>query len=464
MPQREVHLRDYLITLRKHDFFICLSFLLIVGTALTISIRLPKTYSASTLIELVQPTSSPPVSSTSLFQSVLSGGVDRTEMETIAQRFSTESMLKSAIENLENEKIGGVRYLPSVGKLRQSLKARIIPDTYYIQLSVRLTEEEGGERNAALLMNQLVAEIQSLRRQKKTTEATQLLDLLNGKLTTLFNQVELDEEQALKFAHQNGSPLTWFPMLSKLIERRAELREQLEQIKWGLEAAQLELNHLHREIEEWPEYSKLSETMGQEAIWQYRREHLESLELQRLGLTERASESAPEVKGIDAQIKSLRNKLSNPSSEDRVVISTTDGVSPIYTGIQERLIDLRTSIPRAEHNLQRVMFQLEEIDQELQQSIEQIPGNELTLDKLKRGINARYSLITEIYKQILEAEILLAESSLQSVRGGIEIVDAATPRKIPVSPRLKFILVIAGVIGGSVGISIALLMEYFGNT
>ena len=106
MSQREVHLRDYLITLRKHDFFICLSFLLIVGTALTISIRLPKTYSASTLIELVQPTSSPPVSSTSLFQRVLSGGVDRTEMETIAQRFSTESMLKSAIENLENEKIG----------------------------------------------------------------------------------------------------------------------------------------------------------------------------------------------------------------------------------------------------------------------------------------------------------------------------------------------------------------------
>ncbi len=464
MPQREVHLRDYFITLRKHDFFICLSFLLIVGTALTISIRLPKTYSASTLIELVQPTSSPPVSSNSLFQSVLSGGVDRTEMETIAQRFSTESMLKSAIENLENEKIGGVRYLPSIGKLRQSLKARIIPDTYYIQLSVRLTEEEGGERNAALLMNQLVAEIQSLRRQKKTTEATQLLDLLNRKLTTLFDQVELDEEQALRFARQNGSPLTWFPMLSKLIERRAELREQLEQIKWGLEAAQLELNHLHREIEEWSEYSKLSETMGQEAIWQYRREHLESLELQRLGLTERTSESSPEVKGIDAQIKSLRNKLSNPSSEDQVVISTTHGVSPIYTGIQERLIDLRTSIPRAEHNLRRVMFQLEEIDQELQQSIEQIPGNELTLDKLKRGINARYSLITEIYKQILEAEILLAESSLQSVRGGIEIVDAATPRKIPVSPRLKFILVIAGVIGGSVGISIALLMEYFGNT
>ena len=189
MPQREVHLRDYLAALRKYDFIICLSFLLLLGTALVVSLRLPKTYVASTLLLFDQPTSSPPVSSANVVQNVLSGGVDRSEMETIGQRFLSESMLASAVEGLEDSEIGGVHYLPSIGKLRRNLKSKSRPDSQYIELSLSLSEGEGGERNAALLTNQLTSEMQALRSQKETANVAHRLQLLNEKWEELFKRV-----------------------------------------------------------------------------------------------------------------------------------------------------------------------------------------------------------------------------------------------------------------------------------
>ena len=48
--------------------------------------------------------------------------------------------------------------------------------------------------------------------------------------------------------------------------------------------------------------------------------------------------------------------------------------------------------------------------------------------------------------------------------GGIEIVDRATPRKIPVSPQLRFILVIAGITGLVLGVTVVLFIEYFNSS
>ena len=179
MPQQEEHLRDYLQLIRKHNFTICLSVLLVLGTALIISLRLPKTYAASTLMLLVQPSATSSLPSANLFQNVLSGGVDRREMETISTRFSTESMLNTALENLEeNGHVGAVSLFPPIGKLKQMLKAQVSPDSDYIKLSLALTEAEGGERNAALLVNQLASDMQILRHGDEETKLRKLMEFL----------------------------------------------------------------------------------------------------------------------------------------------------------------------------------------------------------------------------------------------------------------------------------------------
>ena len=50
-----------------------------------------------------------------------------------------------------------VALFPPIGRLKRVLKAQLNPDSDYINLSIALTEAEGGERNAALLVNQLGA-------------------------------------------------------------------------------------------------------------------------------------------------------------------------------------------------------------------------------------------------------------------------------------------------------------------
>ena len=469
MPQREVHLRDYLAILRNYDFIICLSVLLTLGTALIVGIRLPKTYVAHTLIEVTPPTSNSPVSSSNLFQSVLSGGTGHNEMETIAQRFSTTSMLKSAQDNLENTGVEGVRYLPTTGRLRQNVRARIRPDTNYIEVSVQLTEEQGGERNAALLTNELVTEMQTVRRRKETAEVRQRVELLNKKLVELLEQVELAEDHAFQFVRENGSPSTWVPMIASLLEKREKLRENYEHFENELEVIRLELDYFQQEIQQLPESVKLSETTSQNPIRLYQRQKLEDFESERIGRAEQVGENSLEMKGFDAQIKAMQDKLSKTSTQDATTTSSTHGTSPLYSSTQQRLIHLEVAGLRTNYNLQQTEPQLVSVEREWQQLLEKIPKNELSLEKLRREIETYYNLIREIHKQRIEAEILLLnDESIQfshgGMQGGIEIIDAAVPRKEAVSPRIKFIAGIAAIIGAAIGLSIALLTEYFGNT
>ena len=467
MSQKEVHLRDYLAILRNYNFIICLSILLTLGAALIVGIRLPKTYVARPLIEVTPPKSNASVSSSSLFQTVLSGGIDHNEMETIAQRFSTTSMLKSVQDNLENAGVEGVRYLPPTSRLSQNVKARIRPETHYIEVSVQLTEAEGGERNAALLTNELVTELQTVRRKKETAEATQRFQLLEKKLDELYGQVELEEDRAIQFVRENGTPSTWAPMITNLLEQRAKLREDYENLKSQFAVVQIELDYFQNAIEELPESVKLSETTSQNPIWLHRRQKLDDLESERIARAKQVGKNSPEMQGRDEQIEDLKDRLSKTTTQDEITTDSTHGPSPLYATVQQQLIYLEAARLRIDNNLEQIKSQLAAVEREWQQSLEKIPENELALEKLRRKIETYHDLIKEIRKQQIDAEILLnegVESSHSDIQGGIEIIDAAVPRKDAVSPKIKFIAAIAGIIGTAIGLSIAVLTEYFGNT
>ena len=470
MSEREVHLRDYLAVLQKYDFVICLSVLLLLGSALVVSVRLPKIYQASTLLLFDQPASNPPVSSANVFQNVLSGGVDRSEMETIGQRFLSESILISAIERLEDAQIDGIHHLPSTGKLRRNLNARSRPDSQYIELSLQLSEAEGGERNAALLTNQLVSEMQTLRSQKEADTVAHRLELLNEKWEELLENVRFNEGQARKFVREKGGPGTWQQELTHAFTRRAVLRGQREGIEMAIESSSLELEHLRSEIGKLQQYIKQTETVGYDPIWLSQMETLIGLEGEKAGLIAQGmAEKAPRVQSLDAQIEKLQERLS-ALGVDTSVTSVAQGVNPLYSVIEERLMNLKTGNLRGKHSLLQIEPKLEKVERQLGRLLKDIPEDQLELDRLKREIGFLHELTKETYTRILQTEMLLAESNRWNTKstnghtiGGIEVVDIAVPRKIPTSPRIKFIVAIGGIVGLAVGISIALFMTYFSN-
>ena len=322
MSQQEGHLRDYLQLIRKHDFTLCLSVLLVLGTALIISLRLPKMYAASTLMLLVQPSATSSLPSANLFQNVLSGGVDRREMETISTRFSTESMLKAAIENLEESgNAKAVALYPPIGKLKRTLKAQLNPDSDYINLSIALTEAEGGERNAALLVNQLAQDMKTLRRGDEETKLRKRIEFLQDKRREIQAEIEKDLEALLLFVRENGSPETWVPILTNLLERRSSVQERLETNQQQLYATRAHIAYLHEQLELLPEQTKISETTSYDPVWLFQQEKLFTLESQRVADAERIGKTASELKGLDAQIAVVREKNEQTSPTATIITS-----------------------------------------------------------------------------------------------------------------------------------------------
>ena len=462
MPQQEEHLRDYLQLIRKHDFTICLSVLLVLGIALIISLRLPKTYAASTLMLLVQPNTTSSLPSTNLFQNVLPGGVDRREMETISTRFSTESMLNAAIENLEE---GGhadaAALLPSPGKLRRMLKAQVNPDSDYINLSLTLTEGEGGERNAALLVNQLAKDMQMLRLGDEETKLRKGMEFLENKQQEIAAKIEKGLDELIKFVRENGSPETWVPILTNLLERNANIQEKIEINQQRLYLTRVQITYLQDRLEQLPKQTQLSETASHNPIWLFQQEKLFNLESQRVADTKKVGKNPSELEALDAQIAEIQKKNKDTSP---ITTTVTSGTSAHYTYIQNQLTAFVPILSSYEDTEERLKQELEEVKTELVKALEQIPENRIILTRIQAQIQETELLAEEIARRSLEAEILYAESKMPTRRnqiGGIEIVDRASPRKIPVSPQLRFILVIAGITGLVLGVTAALFIEYF---
>ena len=465
MPQQEAHLRDYFQLIRKHAFTFCLSVLLVSGTALIISLRLPKTYAASTLMLLVQPSATPSLPSANIFQSVLSGGIDRREMETISARFSTESMLKAAIRNLEeNANTDAVALLPPIGKLKRTLRAQLNPDSDYINLSIALTEEEGGERNAALLVNQLAQDMKTLRRGDEETKLRKRMEFLADKQREIQAHITKDLETLLQFVRQNGSPEIWVPKLTNLLQRYASIRENIETNQQQLYATHVHIAHLQEQLRLLPEQTQLSETTTYDPVWLFQQEKLFTLESQRVADKEKVGKTTSELKGLDAQIADIQKKNAKISPTTTTI---TSGPSAHYTYIKNQLITYVPNLSRFENTAERLNQELKTLETELAQLLEQIPENQIILTQMGAKIQKTNALAEEIAKRSLEAEILYAESKLTASRnqiGGIEIIDRAVPRKIPVSPQLRFILVIAGIAGTVLGITTILFIEYFSKT
>lgn len=475
MAQKEIHLRDYLAVIHKQDFLISLSFLIVLGSALIVGLRIPKTYEASALI-LVYPNANFNVPSDNLFQSMLSGGANRTEMETINRRLFTESLLQSVIESLEQNKVKGVEYLPPIGALKRKISAKIVPDTRFINVSIRMKEHEGGERNAAIFINELVGMLQNVLDEEQNSEAQLRISVLKKELDNLKVNLSEQEQRLLAFMRQYGVPNLWYERLSQKLKERRDVVELREQTYVALSNSELELDKLREELENYPELIEYSRTISDNPLWIKQLTDMDDINVKIADTKVRFGPESPDLKGLEAQKRERESNLQNLMN--KTTSSITQTLSPTHLSLLENKITAEINRLHSKNMLQRCDTRLEKIDQELAQLISSIPETQFKFDQLTKEIESFYDISRELYKQKIEAQMIMGRSEYSSSnlnnrpftsskgrpKGGISVVDKAQPQKIPVSPRLPFIAAIATVIGISVGIAAAFMLDYFDNT
>ena len=214
-----------------------------------------------------------------------------------------------AIENLEESgNVEAVSLLPPVGKLKRMLKAQLNPDSDYINLSIALTEAEGGERNAALLVNQLAQDMKTLRRGDEETKLKKRMEFLENKRREIQTEIEKDFDALLLYVRQNGSPETWVPTFTNLLQRHTSVRESLKTNQQQLYATRVHIAYLQEQLKLLPEQTKISETTSYDPVWLFQQEKLFNLESQRAADAEKVGKTASELKGLDAQIAEIREK------------------------------------------------------------------------------------------------------------------------------------------------------------
>ncbi|RKU16637.1 hypothetical protein C6503_11980 [Candidatus Poribacteria bacterium] len=374
-------------------------------------------------------------------------------------------MLNTAIANLEeNGHADAAALFPPVGKLKRVLRAQVNPDSDYITLAVELTEAEGGERNAALLVNQLAKDMQMLRRGDEETKLSKLMEFLENKQREIEAKIDKNLDDLLAFVRDHGSAEIWVPTLTNLLDQLARVRENLEINQQQLYATNTHITYLKEQLKNLPKQIPLSETTSHNPVWLFQQEKLFNLESQRVAAAKKVGTTSSDLEGLDAQIAEIQEK-----NEETPLLTTTvtSGTSAHYTYIQNQLVALVPNLSRYENAAKRLKEEEETLETELAKLVEQIPENQIILTQKGAEIQTTNAMAEEIAKRSLEAEILYAESKIPASRnqiGGIEIVDRATPRKIPVSPHLRFIFIIAGITGLILGVTVALFIEYFNRT
>ena len=306
--------------------------------------------------------------------------------------------------------------------------------------------------------------MKTLRHGDEETKLKRRMEFLENKRREIQIKIEKDLDDLLLFVRQNGSPETWVPTLTNLLERHASIRERLETNQQQLYATRVHIAHLQEQLKALSEQTKISETTSYDPVWLFQQEKLFNLESQRVADAEQVGKTASELKGLDAQIAEIRKKNAQISP---TTTTATSGTSAHYTYIKNQLLTFVPNLTRYENAVERLTQELSTLKTELAQMLEQIPENQIILTQTVAKLQKTNEVAEEIAKRSLEAEILYAESKLNTARnqiGGIEIIDRAVPRKIPISPQLRFVLVIAGIAGLCLGVTTALFIEYFNKS
>ena len=179
-------------------------------------------------------------------------------------------------------------------------------------------------------------------------------------------------------------------------------------------------------------------------------EAIRSLEVQRVGLVQPGglTPNAPQVRALDAQIKTLRQRL---AIQPALSGSETVAPNPLRAGLESKLVDLRSQLPT-----QQTLVRL--AAQRLAQARahpRNYTGLELTLDRLNREHDAAASDDKNFTDK--QNDLILREKAHHATA---TIIERAQPPSEPIRPKRLQGILFACLIGLFTGVCLALLQEF----
>ena len=160
----------------------------------------------------------------------------------------------------------------------------------------------------------------------------------------------------------------------------------------------------------------------------------------------------PEITVVDEKISEAEERLKN---EDKEIKSTTTSQNPLHQLLTEKVNETEATIVGLKEQIAIVSAQTDEYVQELSGWSDE----QLELFKHKRDV--------EIYNaQLIALEAKIRESQIidETRTEALKVLDQARLSEEPIKPRMKINLVLGAMLGGLLGLTFAVVKNYFKDT
>lgn len=394
-------------------------------------------------------------------QNVISRGVDQVSMETICKRFVSNSVLNETIRNIKIKSPEKNRDL-TPEFLAPKIIAKTVPDTKMIEVRVRMKMDEGGSERAANIANELVHVMQNQRGKRSDSEVARRQDFINEKMSNVESQIKDSDQGIRNFLKDKGDTITWSVYADYLLNRISNLSSLKESNEALVNAEQKKLIELKLKIKDEPEFIEYSRSLSQDVLWNKYKTDLSDLNLRLVETRSELGDKSSKVKSLLAQIDETNNKMLDLAKDKMIISGKTESRNPVYESLLTQIIESELRIISFVATRDMADNLLNKLNAEKDRIFSEMPENQYQLDRMNREVNYKFDVYKDLLAKKIEAEIMANENINDGLRikGGIEMIDFAQPNSRPISPRIKFITLVSGIIGLAVGVLMAFLSEY----
>lgn len=436
MKQKDIHLFDYFLVLRRRRWILFSTFLLVVVSATIGAYRQPQPTPVfqATATLVVKPDRPALVNirgGQPFYQEYFDEGVDqRTQLEilksrVILERLVNELGLIQAGQSAQDEE----RILENV---RRTVQVYQVPGTYLVNIIAKQRTPD----MAIKLANTMAEVYIEYNLQTKLSSARKTLVWLNEQIVDLRGKVQNAYSALSDYQSENEilslemSPEVQAAKLAELTNAYDQARqERIEAATRLAELRKIQRQGVNFEVE-------LAATVEDPVLANLRIE-LNDAEIERTNLLQSYKDKHPKIKQIDTKIETLRQNLA--------------------TAIETLFKKLETNVSVLQAKEANLASSVEAFKREAMQ----INEKRLEYSKLKSEVASTEELYNLLFRQLKETSITgdLVEKNTMRI-----LESARTAQNITAPLRREQIIVFGVIIGFVLGIGLAFLFEYFDKT
>lgn len=436
MEMEEMDLLEYWQIIVRRRWLILAVFVIAVAAAAVISLTMEPVYEATTTVMVQEQGSS---AEALLFASM--GGLPRNAVQNYVEILKSRRILDQVKARMGMEDV-------SQRQILDRLTIQTVQGTDILRVSFQSTDPLEAQR----FVNTLADEFITWNRDTRREEMRSAREFIENQLATVSTDLAKAEELLRTYRETERALAPTTETVAKL-EQIASLEAKLADVQITRSEILERSSQVRSQLEKQDETLLSTTTIANNPLVMEYQTRLADLEIRLSGAKERYTSNHPEILALNAEIEDVRSKLSQ--QVDRIISTETRSRNPLYVELYGSLVSLEVELMALDSREQALRTVLAAAEAELGK----LPAKELELARLMRDAK----VLEEIYIMLMQRneETRIAEA-MQTA--SVQVIDYALLPEVPVKPRVKLNIAIAGVLGIFVGVGLAFLMAFMDNT